>query len=77
MTATEVTARDLRYDAFISYSRKDRSFAGRLERELRSYHPPKDLAVPQRRLRVFRDKEDLPAANITIRSIAVFRPLTS
>ena len=58
MMTTDVTARDFRYDAFISYSRKDRNFAGRLERELRNYHPPKDLAVPQRRLRVFRDEED-------------------
>src|SRR5436190_11452636 len=58
MNRTEVTAGEFRYDAFISYSRKDRDFAGRLERELRSYSPPKDLAVPQRRLRVFRDEED-------------------
>ncbi len=48
-----------RYDAFISYSRKDRDFAAKLEKALKSYRPPKDLSVPQRFLNVFRDEEDL------------------
>jgi WD40 repeat protein len=54
-----VQARAFRYDAFISYSRKDREFAAKLEKTLKSYRPPKDLPVPQRFLRVFRDEEDL------------------
>ncbi|MGH7325548.1 MAG: TIR domain-containing protein [Candidatus Rokuibacteriota bacterium] len=51
-------SQELRYDAFISYSRKDKEFARRLEQELRRYRPPRDLAVPQRYLRVFRDEAD-------------------
>ena len=54
----EAPASDLRYDAFISYSRRDLLFARRLEEGLRAYRPPKDLAVPQRYLRVFRDESD-------------------
>jgi len=49
---------DLGYDAFISYSRRDLPFARKLEAALRAYRPPKDLAVPQRYLRVFRDEND-------------------
>jgi hypothetical protein len=45
-------------DAFISYSRKDREFAARLEKVLRNYKPPKGLNLPQRNLVVFRDEED-------------------
>ena len=45
-------------DAFISYSRKDREFAARLEKVLEDYKPPKELRVPQRRLEVFRDEAD-------------------
>jgi WD40 repeat protein len=47
-----------RFDVFISYSRRDAAFARRLQRALGSYTPPADLAVPQRRLRVFRDESD-------------------
>jgi WD40 repeat protein len=47
-----------RFDVFISYSRRDGAFARRLQRALGSYTPPGDLAVPQRRLRVFRDESD-------------------
>ena len=45
-------------DAFISYSRKDKEFAARLEKVLRNYKPPKGLNLPQRNLVVFRDEED-------------------
>ena len=46
------------YDVFISYSRRDAAFARQLQRALANYAPPRDLAVPQRRLRVFRDESD-------------------
>jgi WD40 repeat protein len=46
------------HDVFISYSRKDTAFARRLDKALREYRPPRDLAVPQRHLRVFLDQED-------------------
>ncbi len=52
------TSPEFRYDAFISYSRRDIEFARRLEQALRGYRPPKDLAVPQHNLRVFRDEAD-------------------
>ncbi len=51
-------AHQFSYDAFISYSRKDVAFARRLHQALRSYRPPRDLPVPQRTLRVFRDETD-------------------
>jgi WD40 repeat protein len=47
-----------RYDAFISYSRKDKAFAMALERALESYRPPRGLQVPRRHLAIFRDEED-------------------
>lgn len=47
-----------KYDAFVSYSRRDSEFARRLEQALSAYMPPKDLAVPRRHLRVFRDESD-------------------
>ena len=46
------------HDAFISYSRKDKGFAARLDKALESYKPPKDLPLPQRFLDVFRDESD-------------------
>ena len=57
MVATVPTAPHA-HDVFISYSRKDRAFAERLHKALREYRPPRDLAVPQRYLDVFLDKED-------------------
>jgi len=54
-----------RYDVFLSYSRKDEAFAVALERALRAYAPPKDLAVPQRRLTVFRDQTDMQGVELT------------
>ena len=62
MTTGDLLASDssqLRYDAFISYSRRDLPFARQLEATLRAYRPPKDLAVPQRYIRVFRDESDI------------------
>ena len=47
------------FDVFLSYSRKDAAFAAQLDKALRSYRPPKDLPVPQRRLNVFRDQTDM------------------
>lgn len=58
MAGIEPTSAGFRFDAFISYSRKDADFARRLEQALRGYRPPKDLGVPQRLLRVFRDEAD-------------------
>ena len=46
------------HDAFISYSRKNEAFADCLERALAGYAPPKGLVAPQRRLKIFRDKQD-------------------
>lgn len=47
------------FDAFISYSRKDTEFAKILGDKLGTYTPPKGLNVPQRRLKVFRDENDI------------------
>ena len=44
------------YDAFVSYSRIDKAFAAALTRTLESYKAPKDLALPQRNLKIFRDE---------------------
>jgi WD40 repeat protein len=50
------------HDAFISYSRKDKSFASLIEKALESYAPPKDIPIPQRRLDIIRDEEDFTGA---------------
>jgi WD40 repeat protein len=50
------------HDAFISYSRKNREFAVRLQKALGNYLPPRDLPLPHRRLDVFRDEEDFTGA---------------
>ncbi len=47
------------FDIFISYSRQDVEFARALEKALEGFKPPKNLAVSQRRLKVFRDEGDL------------------
>ena len=47
------------FGAFISYKRVDEPFALLLERALERFTPPRDLNLPQRRLSIFRDKEDL------------------
>jgi DNA-binding beta-propeller fold protein YncE len=46
------------HDIFISYSRRDKDFATRLEKVLEAYVPPKELNLPHRHLDVFRDEED-------------------
>jgi WD40 repeat protein len=46
------------YDAFVSYSRVDKSFANALTKTLESYKAPRDLALPQRNLKIFRDEAD-------------------
>lgn len=46
------------HDAFISYSRKDRVFAQRLEKALKGWTPPRELGLPARHLDVFRDESD-------------------
>jgi WD40 repeat protein len=50
---------EFQYDGSISYSRKDKIFAQQLQISLEQYKPPKDLPVPQRRLKIFRDEADL------------------
>lgn len=50
-------------DAFISYSRRDRDFTARLEAALKAYRPPRELAVAQRTLAVFRDESDIEAGD--------------
>ncbi|MBI3677437.1 MAG: toll/interleukin-1 receptor domain-containing protein [Proteobacteria bacterium] len=60
-----------RYWAFISYSHKDASFGRRLHRRLEAYALPRRLVgrtaaqgiVPKRLTPIFRDREELPAAN--------------
>jgi tetratricopeptide (TPR) repeat protein len=51
------------YDAFVSYSHADSKLAKRLEEELESYRPPKDLLQLFRPLNVFRDEDDIQAAS--------------
>lgn len=46
------------HNAFISYSRKDSAFAGRLQTALEKYTPPAGLDRAHRRLRAFRDQHD-------------------
>ena len=53
-----MTTPELKYDAFISYSRADVVFAKKLEQALESYKAPKALTSGPRRLRVFRDESD-------------------
>lgn len=55
--------RSYKYAAFISYSRKDTPFARALEKALDNYKPPKIEGLPQQRLNVFRDENDLIGAD--------------
>ena len=52
-----------RYDAFISYSRRDKAFAARLEQRLEKYKAPYDLQVRQGYLNIFRDQKDFTGAD--------------
>ncbi len=60
-----------RYWAFISYSHKDASYGRRLHRRLERYALPRRLVgrattqglAPRRLVPIFRDREELPAAN--------------
>ena len=59
-----------RYTAFLSYSHKDATAAGRLHRKLETYRIPRRLVgtetprgtVPERLWPIFRDRDELPAA---------------
>lgn len=51
------------HDAFISYSRKDKDFARKLEKSLKAYKPPRALDVAHRYLDIFRDEEDFTGAD--------------
>jgi WD40 repeat protein/tetratricopeptide (TPR) repeat protein len=51
-----------RYDAFISYSRRDVAFAKALETALEKFRLPKDVPARQRSLDVFRDESDFTGA---------------
>lgn len=57
------------FDVFLSYSRKDKDFAVRLENALESYRFPKSLKNVKRGLNVFRDESDIEAADDYHRSI--------
>lgn len=50
---------DYKYDAFISYSRKDKAFAEKLEHALENYRPPKGLGLENKYLKIFRDEKDI------------------
>lgn len=52
-----------KFDAFISYSRRDGGFVARLERALKNYKPPKDVPARHRYLRVFRDQHDMTGSD--------------
>lgn len=59
MPGTEPATPTPAFGAFISYKRADEPFALLLEKALERFTPPRDLKLPQRRLNIFRDKEDL------------------
>ncbi|GEM_PF-2573721 len=52
-------ASEYTYDAFISYSSKDRNFARLLESRLEKYVPPKSIRTPAKHLNVFRYEGDM------------------
>ncbi|MDX2034317.1 MAG: TIR domain-containing protein [Blastocatellia bacterium] len=57
------------FDVFLSYSRKDKEFAIRLEEALESYRMPKSLKNLAPQLNVFRDEADITAADDYYRAI--------
>jgi hypothetical protein len=58
-------AKEFSYDAFISYSRRDKAFATVLQAALQGYRPPKSLGLSHRHLRVFRDEQDFTGSGYT------------
>jgi hypothetical protein len=52
-----------RYDAFISYSRRNMAFAVQLQKALERYRLPRLAGKVRRRLRIFRDQSDLIGAD--------------
>ncbi len=50
------------YDAYISYSHKDASFARWLHRGIETYRVPQQLVSSGRPMRVFRDRVELPSS---------------
>ncbi len=69
--ADDAVGEGARYWAFISYSHKDAAFGRRLHRRLEGYRLPRRLVgrataqgtVPRRLVPIFRDRDELPAAN--------------
>jgi hypothetical protein len=69
--AVEVTTRDFKYWAFISYSHRDTPWALWLHNRLENYRVPGDLVgrasrdgpIPRRIMPVFRDRDELSAAH--------------
>ena len=57
------------FDIFLSYSRKDKDFAAKLEEALESYKYPKSLKRAKRDLNVFRDESDIQASEDYRRTI--------
>ncbi len=57
---------DSKFDAFISYSRKDSGFASKLEAALKNYQPPTGSPMAARRLRVFRDESDFQGTDYPV-----------
>src|SRR5688572_29180331 len=71
----EPMAQARRYAAFISYSSSDAGFAAKLHRALEHYRIPRSVGAaelvangkPNRVYPVFRDREELPAGNLSKR----------
>ena len=51
------------YQGFISYNRNDRAFGERLERALERYRIPRSFNLPMRRLKIFRDTDDMTGSS--------------
>ena len=57
------------FDVFLSYSRKDKEIAERLEKALEEYQIPRSLRDAVGNLNIFRDEEDIRAAEDYFRAI--------